>query len=247
MNLRSLFGLPARELPGAAPNTVDPAAHLGVQAPHVMGEVEWTGADYDTMAVRQHPPRATRNWRMTSAADSAANNDIALTDSITHDTVPSRGRGEPDLRRVEADQAAGPVAEFRPFDEHLVNFRGDVTREPEAPPERARQGFTGADPTRTARHQIAFTIRPFDQGIAQHPSATPKAGQPNPLASRPPTRSRLIGGRPSAAGSAGTGMEPVGSPQPNTVRQAPPAWDARLVNPGIQAAGDARSRGWRGR
>jgi hypothetical protein len=245
MGLLSMFRK-APEQVGAAPNTVNPAAHLTGQAPPAMLNLEWTGADYDTVATRPAPPSAARTWRA-PAAGAPATNAVPLSDQ-QHTTAegPHLTPGEPDRRRAEADRSAGPLAaELRPLPETVVNARPAVVMEPEAAPERPRQGFTGADPTRAARFPIAYTVRPFDKGIADHPGAVTKAGQANPLASRPPERKRLIGGRPSAGGSEGTGMVPVG-PSPNTVRVSPAAWDTRIVNPGVQApATSSRARGWR--
>lgn len=232
---------------GAQPNTVNPAAHLTGQPPAAMLNLEWTGADYDQVARRPAPPSSARTWRA-PAAGAPATNAVPLSDQ-QHTTAagPHLTPGEPDTRRSELDRAAGPTEAFRPAPETVVNARPAVVIDPEPAPPRPRQGFTGADPTRPARFPIAFTVRPFDKGIADHPGAVTKAGQANPLASRPPERKRLIGGRPSAGGSEGTGMVPVG-PAPNTVRVVPTSWDTRIVNAGVQApATSARARGWRAR
>lgn len=245
----SYFGIrrKAPEQVGAstAPGAAEPLAHLSTQPPPAMAELEWTGDDYDTVATRPVPPRAARTWRQAAGGDPVTN-PVPLSDGL-HATAegPHLTAGEPDTRRGHMDQAAGPRPELSPMPEHPRNVRQDVALHPEAAPVRPRQGFTGEDPTRAARQQVAFTIRPFDKGIADHPGAITKGGQPNPLAARPPERKRLVGGRPTAAGSEGTGMQPVG-PQANTVRTVPTGWDTNLVNPGAEAVTAAgRANGWR--
>lgn len=237
--LDTLAGLlPGRKAPEqvggrTAPGQVNPAAHLGAQAPEVMGGIEWTGADYDQVATRPAPPRASRVWRQPANGDiPATNTDVGLAtpqhqaaqDHLTH--------GQPDPRRGAATGFTGPPADYAASPEHPVNVRDLVDMNPEPAPARNRQGFTGEDPTRAARFQPTYFLRPFDQAIAHH--GVTKASQPNPLAARPPERSRLAGGRPSPSGSTGTGMEPVG-PQPNTRRVVPGAWDVNLTNKGAEA------------
>jgi hypothetical protein len=118
-----------------------------------------------------------------------------------------------------------------------------VVLNPQAPPARPRQGFTGDDPARAAESQRAYFIRPFDQWASYGAGPVEKIGQDNPTAARPPERGRLIGGLPSPGGDAGTGMEAVG-PQPNTFRRVPRAWDELALNTG-GATPAPRAAGWR--
>ena len=197
--LRNLLplGKPAEQVSDAtAPGAVNPAAHLGQQPPAVMGQIEWTGDDYDTVATRPAPPRAARTWRTPINGAPATNDTVTLSTSAHGAADAHLGPGQPDPRRAESDKAAGPDPDDAPFAEHPRNVRHNVVIDPEAPPARTRAGWTGEDNTRADRQQVAFTVRPFDKLIADHPGAVTKAGQPSPLAARPPQRKTLIGGRP---------------------------------------------------
>ena len=250
--LRGLFAgarVPAADKPGhaSAPGAVDPLAHLGAQPPKVMAGIEWTGDDFDHVAARPAPPSSARTWRAPIASpDPATNANVSLSDR-EHTTAAahlSPGQADPQRGRTAGGVPLRP--DLSPLPEHPTNVRQPVVIDHEPAPVRPKQGFTGEDPARAARYQVATFVRPFDQAIAQHPGSVPKAGQANPLAARPPERKRLIGGRPSASGSTPTGMEPVG-PQPNTVRTVPGPWDNKLVNPGVQAQTSTQRTAWRAR
>lgn len=226
------------EQPGDRARPNNPDLHLIRTADKAMDVIEWTGDDYDDVQARPAPVPAVRAWRL-GAGGIDTSGPIGL--STEQGTRANRhlDDGEPDARRVNLLPA--PVV---PGPEFRHNDRDDVNLTPQAAPTRARQGFTGQDPTRAAQHQVAYLLRPFDQGIAQHPGTVERADQAAPTAARPPERRRLIGGRPSAAGSSGTGMERVG-PQRNTVRQTPGKWDEKIVNTGQTAP--AAPRSWRAR
>jgi hypothetical protein len=109
----------------------------------------------------------------------------------------------------------------------------------EAPPERPRQGWTGADPTRTATQRRPLFMRGFDKLIADHPIGTLKVEHASPLAARPHTGlSDVAHPMPSPGGSTGTQAAGVG-PGRNSFRIMPRAWDSLLVNNPVPAAGTA--------
>lgn len=121
-------------------------------------------------------------------------------------------------------------------------------------PTQYRAGGTSADNTRTARHNLALFLRPFDKWASDVLApilggSNGKQAQPSPLAALPP----VVGtATPNAAPNAG-GTGPVGGftaagPNPNTMRLIPRPWDELLY----QTAGDtgshatvARAKGWR--
>ena len=232
----------------ARPNR--PELHMNADAPAVMRGIEQLGEEYDGVELGDRPlPNSARNFRAGTGYVVDVSGDVALSDDRGTAADEHIGRGRPDSRRTGAALAGDASAPPAPIGPELrSNTRSDVVRHEQAPPARARQGFTGADPTRDAEMQVAFTVRPFDKAIADHPPLIgEKAAQAAPTASRPPERKRLAGARPSPLGGGPTGMLPVDGHK-NTIRQTPGAWDASLVErttADSAAASAQRQKGWR--
>lgn len=207
-----------------------PDAHTSSARPSGMTGIDLEGDEYATPPADQ--PRILRGFRAPAVAQTDP--DIALGDKQSNRAAAHASKGSPDPRRTEtalSGHQSGESSRFKPMDEHYVNVRENVTIEPEAAPTRPRAGWTGDDNTRTARFQHAHVMRPFDKGIAEHPGAVTKAGQPAPLAARPPERDALVGGLPSPMGSGSSKRAGIGV-QPNSFRLMPRAWDALAINTG---------------
>lgn len=240
------MGLFSRRTPVGVTRQNTPDLHLADDAPASMAGLTDDGDEFTDPA--PVVARATRTWRAVSQGTTRA--DVGLSDTQEARAAAHTERGTPDARRndlVPNGNAAAPEAPYAAAVDHPRNARADVAIDHKAAPARPRAGFTGEDPTRVARFQPAFLVRPFDKFIAEHPGSIDKAPLAAPLAARPPERKRLTGARPSASGATGTGMTPVG-PQRNTFRLTPKPWDEQLVNTGQPAAATtARGRGWRAR
>lgn len=223
-----------------------PDVHMDGAAPQAQHVVDFTGDEFDSLPVSSVPSSA-RNWR--SRDETAAAVGIGLgTDQTTRANEHAHG-GAPDARRTETAAGGHPGSpenpSLSPSPEYPHNDRDVVYRVDQSAPSRPRQGFTGDDPARAAQSQRAWFLRPFDQWAAYGAGPVEKVGQDNPTASRPPARSRLVGGLPSPSGSEGTGMEAVGS-QANTFRRVPRPWDELALSNG-QEVTPARAAGWRAR
>lgn len=219
---------------GAA-NTPD--AHNNTGAPAGMAVFDQDGDEFSLPA--HYVAGSGRSFRAGHQAPQAA--PIALSDPMGRRAAEHLDRGAPDRRRQDKELSGHPSGEsarFAPVPVEYVNERVPVTIAPETAPERPRQGFTGADPTRAAQLQHAHVMRPFDQGIAQHPVDVVKAEQASPRAHVMPNRGDLAGGFPSASGQTGTQRAGIG-PQPNTFRLMPKPWDALVINTGGPAASTA--------
>jgi hypothetical protein len=208
--------------------------HDTTAAPAVAGVIDLDGTEYGAPG-SDAPAGSLRGFRASSAGRPAPT-DVAAVDDDKHAHAGLHSRtGSADPRRdrttVLSDDRMGPMVE------RYDNSRNEVVIAHEAPPERPRQGFTGADPARAAQYVRPVMIRPFDKAIAEHPGAVLKVEQAGPLAARPKELADLSGGQPFAGGSTGTQREGIG-PRPNSFRIMPKAWDALLVNTGGPAATD---------
>lgn len=224
-----------------------PDAHLSDDAPGAQSGVDFTGDEFESWPSSTVPSSA-RNWRSSGRSATPAVGIGLGTDQTTRANEHANP-GKPDGRRTERELGGHPgspeLVSLSPSPESPHNDRDAVAINPEPAPQRARQGFTGADPARVAQTQRTHFIRPFDQNMAQHPGPVEKVGQANPTAARPPDRARLLGGLPSPMGSESSAREGV-SAQLNTFRLRPRAWDELLVNEGgAPAPVSARARGWR--
>lgn len=250
-----LKGANARRAPQVggptAPGAATPLVHLQVDGPPAMRGIEQRGDDIDDHQNPVPVSSSARTWRTPATAPIAsAEGDVHLSDDRGTAAQAHQSHSHPDWRRTEVAQSGDPGAPVvSPISgEQRTNVQGQAEfSERKAAPERPRGGWTGADPTRPSTVHVAFTVRPFDKGMADHAPVVSKAAQPNPTASRPPLRSRLVGGRPFAGGSAGTERAGVG-PQLNTVRTAPTPHDANLINRKTNTSsttGHGRVKGWR--
>jgi hypothetical protein len=124
---------------------------------------------------------------------------------------------------TQAGQPGHTRDALSPIDEALYNMvTAPTVIDPAPPPTRARQGFTGADNTRAARHPMWLFLRPFDQNMAQRLQGN-KIIQAAPVASLPiHYPAPLAGGLANSPGGtqAAPGMRPTGI-QPNTQRLLP--------------------------
>jgi hypothetical protein len=240
--------------PGHIGQPNNPALHMSVTAGPAMRDLDTNGAEFDGVAEAnvETISRAVPTYRLRDGGAVAAQpaGSVALADSQTTAANSHLSHGSPDLRRTGlAPQGNAASPEVTVFPEDRTNERIVEVIDPVSPPSRPRQGFTGADPTRAAQMPIAFTMRAFDQGIAQHPGLITKVPMDNPTAARPPERKRLAGARPSiVAGAASpTGMIPVGV-QPNTTRTVPSALGTGINQVSVEdtaTGAAARRNGWR--
>lgn len=155
-------------------------------------------------------------------------------------------RGRPDPRRndtVSAGFVAGELG-HEAYPEDRYNGRLGQQMRLEKPPARPKAGFTGADPARPARFQLAVVMRPFDKLIASHASDVPKIAQPAPLASSPRQLDELKGGQPSPAGRSSDRKAGVRLSR-NTVRVLPRPWDQGYIATDNGQPAPAASRGRR--
>jgi hypothetical protein len=252
---RFFKGVNARHAPqvGAPghPGAAMPLIHLNVDGPPSMRGIEQRGDDINDQENPTPVSSSARIWRTPATAPIASvEGDIHLSDDRGTAAQAHLSQGHPDWRRTEVAQHGSPSAPVVPTISGVerTNTQGQAEYAArKAAPERPRGGWTSADPARPSTTFHAFTVRPFDKGIADHPPTITKAAQPSPTAARPPRRSRLVGGRPFAGGSAGTATPGVG-PQLNTVRSMPTPRDAQLVNRktnNSSTTAQARARGWR--
>lgn len=208
--------------------------HLTTQAPAVSGVIDLDGTEMGEQASTA-PTGSVRSFRAGSRGLAAA---ASPSFDSTKDTRADAhtGTGEPDARRGTTTVLT--PAERSPIGEGYANQREANTFAPEAPPERPKAGFTGADPTRPAMRLRPLLMRWFDKGIAEHPGPVVKVEQAGPLAGRPRAGlSDVAGGQAFAGGSTGTQSEGIGL-RPNSFRIMPKAWDALLVDTGGPAVSD---------
>lgn len=216
-----------------------PAAHLSTTAPELAASVDLNG---DENTLPGNPiGNAARGWRTVQMGGSAAPATIALGDA-DHTRLDEHARtGERDRRRTDEARSGHPSGEdlaLAPMVVEYHNERTHIVVAPEAAPDRPRQGFTGADPTRAAQMVRPYVLRPFDKGMAEHPTELDKVEFASPLATRPREYGAIGSGYPTAGGSTGTDRPGIGI-QPNTFRIMPQAWDRLLVNTGGAAASEA--------
>jgi hypothetical protein len=207
--------------------------HDNGAAPAISGTLDLDGTEYGETG-SYAPAGSVRSFRLSSSGQSGATSATGPDlDADKHERADDHaGHGRPDPRRDrDTTVAPGDTTAYR-------NQRTAVVLTPEDPPARARQGWTGADPTRIAQALRPIVQRPFDKGIADHPRAL-RTDQPSPLASRPRMGlGDVSGGQPFAGGQTGTQTAGVG-PQPNSFRILPQAWDALLVNTGGAAVSES--------
>lgn len=198
--------------------------HENQTAPEISGVLDLDGTEFT--AKEYHAPEfAPRAYRANSAGDAHGATE-------THMST-----GQPDPRRGHATILPDPGAESQ--DEHASNELEHVVVSPESPPDRPRQGFTGADPARAATYRRPLFVRLFDKFAAEHPGPVLKAEHAGPLAGRP--RSGLedvANAQPFAGGSTGTQAAGIG-PGRNSFRILPNRWDALLVDTGGPAVSES--------
>lgn len=180
---------------------------------------------------------ARRGYRLGGLSGMVANARPTATD-VSTDPGAHVGGGQADARHETGGSALPRNAEHTLIPERLVDVPdAPVHSLPVAPPDRARAGWTGADPTRPSRQAVAHFSRPFDKLIADHPMAVTKIEAPAPRAARPITfADALPNALPSAGGSAPAGRMAAFGAQLNTFRLVPRPWDEYLVNTGGKAA-----------
>lgn len=202
--------------------------HESRTAPTIAGTLDLDGTEYGAQGSTAPAPFA-RSFRLGVADSYRAPSVPALHDAQEDLASSHSGTGQLDGRRgiVTALQPD----DHKPAPEAFTNERRAVVVNPEAPPARPRQGFTGADPTRAAQYQRPFLLRAFDKLIAEHPGAVLKAESAGPLAARSKDLGDIAGGQPYAGGSTGTQRAGIG-PSRNSWRIMPKAWDALLVDTG---------------
>lgn len=243
------MGLFTRAQVGAA-NVPD--AHVSRQAPAAALGVEQTGADYGFVDEYGVVP-VVRAFRRQSVRSSAAGpsqvntfaNELRGGADELRDSHLSPGA--PDPRHTDDTERGNHRGEvgYGSLPEGFVNDRKAVVLSPEAPPDRPRLGWTGADPHRTAWQRRPIMIRPFDQGIAQHPLVDKiDQASPNARSSRNVPDVEPIGRRPSPGGWFANRRAGIAI-QRQTVRRMPASWGETLVTQ-PQPAAPARNR-FRGR
>lgn len=215
--------------------TLPPAGHLDSQAPGLAGMLDLDGTEFG--ATGSSAPRGSvRSFRATSRGD-AAPDTIALHDGKAARVGEHSTAGEVDARRGMTTVL--PEAKDELAASTFANDAALLTFVPEAPPERPRQGFTGADPARPAWYRRPLFIRPFDKAMTDHPISVLKVEMDGPLASRPKDQLADVGSsQPYAGGSTGTQHVGVG-PSRNSFRIMPKAWDTLLVDTGGPAVSAA--------
>lgn len=223
--------------PGQVGAANDPDAHASTTAPEAQRGVDQVGEEYGAAPARSGLFSAF-STRLRARPQDSPRPAIALGDTQTSRAGEHMHRGKPDPRRQDKElngHVSGESSRLAPAVVDYVNTRRDVDITPETPPERPRQGWTGADNTRAARFQIAHVLRAFDKNIADHPEDVIKAEFSSPRAATPPNRAALSDSFPSPMGSASTATAGVGV-QRNTFRLLPRPWDATAVNTGGPAA-----------
>lgn len=191
-------------------DAIDTRRHLDPRMPTVAAEVDDLG---DTSTL---PPGPTifgtfRGWRASHQTPEVAQPARRLEATASDNADVHATRGHQDLRRTEGGPAIGEHRDPA----QRVNHLTPVVLNPEQPPARARQGFTGADPvTRPATRQHAYTLAPFDKWAAEHPGSVDKMPLTGPLASVPREVPALADGRPSPAGSAPSSLLATAAPTP---------------------------------
>lgn len=199
--------------------------HEIATAPEIAGVIDLDGSEYGDQASTA-PSLASRGYRTIDPTGDA----FAGTESHS-----SRGAADP--RRGHATILPDPGDEVQGVD--YSNAQALVVVSPESPPDRPRQGFTGADPARAATYRRPLVLRLFDKLMADHPGDQVKVELGGPLAARPRDGlSDLASSQPFAGGSTGTQREGIGT-RPNTIRILPNQWDALLIDTGGPAVSSA--------
>lgn len=201
-----------------------PTIHETSAAPDISGLIDLDGTEYGDQASTA-PSGTPRGYRASSAGD-------AFGATEAHAST-----GQPDPRRGHATILPDPGAEVEHVD--YRNEQAAVVLNHESPPDRPRQGFTGADPSRAATYRRPLVMRLFDKIMADHPGPVVKVEQAAPTAARPRHGlGDLTNAQPFAGGQTGTQAEGIG-PTRNSFRILPEAWDALLVDIGGPAVSES--------
>lgn len=201
----------------------NPTPVPGVPAP--AAQLDEVGEDYNLPP--SSAPTSRRGFRMAQSAGAPAPADSATTDPLAQRVNAHASRGTPDARRGMLTEL--PPEELAALPEGFRNDRSLVDVDPIAPPDRARQGWTGADPARPASTRRPVFMRWFDKWAAEHPVEVLKVEMDAPTAAPNRQLGNLNGGRPYPGGSTGTARAGVG-PQRNTFRILPKRWDSSFTN-----------------
>lgn len=193
--------------------------------PAASAQLDEAGEDYDLPP--SAAPTSRRGFRMPTTAGQPAPGDVALSDPLAQRVAAHAERGHPDARRGQLTELT--PERFSSAPEAFRNARELVDVEPVAPPDRPRQGWTGADPARPASTRRPIFARLFDKWAAEHPVEVLKVEFDAPTAAPNRQLSNLDGARPYAGGSTGTARAGIG-PQRNTFRVLPRRWDSTFTN-----------------
>jgi hypothetical protein len=218
-------------------STIDTAEHGTTTAPAVMDVFDADGDEY--AALPGSLGGSVRSFRAAHGHRPDASGEISLSNDQATRAAAHLATGAPDERRQDTSHNGHPSTPAEPAAiEAYSNERAAVVLTPKAPPERPKQGSTGADPTRTATTRRPFLLRLFDKGMAEHPGPVTKAVHPAPVAATPRALGDLASGFPHAGGATGTQAEGIG-PVRNSLRTSPARWDTTL--PAAPAQSVARS------
>lgn len=231
------MGLFSRGQVGAA-NT--PEAHTTAQAPKQALALE-QGVQPDFGFVDEYGiVPVTRAFRAVSVRQSAVadasqldtfNDELGLDADQNRDRHLSRGaRNLRQTDEVERGNARGELGHEVAAERFANDRTALVLDHVEAAPQRPRLGWTGEDPARTMTQRRPIFMRPFDQGISQHPFSGVRVDQaaPNARTSRD-VDDLPAGARPYAGGWFGTKRAGMAIQRQN-VRRQPPSWGSTLVN-----------------
>lgn len=217
-------------------STID-TGHGGTAAPAVMDVFDADGDEYATLPAALGG--SVRSFRAAHGTRPDASGDIALANDTSTRAAVHLARGDVDERRQDTTPNGHPSTPAEPVAaEAYSNRREAVEVRPSAPPDRPRQGWTGADPTRPAWTRRPLFLRLWDKFAAEHPGPVTKGTLPPPTAATPRALDDLTGGFPHAGGATGTQAEGIG-PRRNSQRRSPARWDTTL--PLAPAQSEART------
>lgn len=222
-----------------------PGAHVDRAAPGPKNN-DQTGVEFGF--VEDATVGAVRAFRAVGhTVGNTSPQDVASIDTTGDDLADVHHRpGSPDARRNDKQERGNAMGEVgqEVMREVYDNSRKLLTFTPEAPPDRPRQGFTGADPARPATQRRPVMLRGFDKLIAEHPGAVDKIPQPAPRAATGRVKPAIEHPIPSPGGWFATMRAGIG-PTRSSTRVLPTPWADTLVQPAPTSAPLASSKRFR--
>lgn len=208
-----------------------PGAHSDRTAPAGQGDVDQRGNEFGFVVDETVGPMPLRGFRANGKVFGGTAQDVASLDTKGDDLAElHHERGSRDKRRTDEQERGNARGEIghESARELWDNSRRRVEFIPEAPPARARQGWTGEDPARPSMMFRPTMLRPFDKAIAEHPGAVDKIPQPAPRAATSRFAPAIQQPLPSPGGWFATLRAGIG-PTRARARIIPTPWADKLV------------------